>query len=161
MQIRKATGEEMLKLWRYPEETTASPTARFFYRNICSGNAVFWTVDNGKELLGELYVFLEIAEGSVFADGNTTAYLCAFRVKQEYRGLGLGHRLMDAALADLSSRGFQYATIGVNDGKNEALYRHMGFSTTVGKYYFDPCDRDEAMRPVSDEEGYLLLSKKL
>lgn len=57
MLIRKATGEEMLKLWGYQDENTASPTAKFFYRNISSGNAIFWTLDNGGELIGELYVF--------------------------------------------------------------------------------------------------------
>ena len=80
MQIRKATGEEMLKLWGYRDHETASPTAKFFYRNVTSGNAVFWTLDNGGELIGELYVFLNLDDKD-FADGKNVAYLCAFRVK--------------------------------------------------------------------------------
>ena len=51
MIIRRASAEEMLKLWNYDDENTASATARFFYRNISSGNAVFWTVDNDGELI--------------------------------------------------------------------------------------------------------------
>ena len=58
MLIRKATGEEMLNLWGYRDADTASCTAKFFYRSIASGNAVFWTLEHGGELIGELYVFL-------------------------------------------------------------------------------------------------------
>ena len=50
MLIRKATGGEMLKLWDYPDVTEASPTARFFYQNITSGNADFWTLEHDGEL---------------------------------------------------------------------------------------------------------------
>ena len=161
MQIRKATCDEMLRLWGYPDIQTAPPTARFFYENIASGNAVFWTLDISGELIGELYAFLKIEEDGDFADGSTTAYLCAFRVKENYRGFGHGTRLMAAALEDLKTRGFLRATIGVSDARNEALYRRMGFSVRVKGCYFDPCARDRNMRPESDVEGYLLLSKNL
>ena len=100
MLIRKATAEEMLRLWGFSDVETASPNARFYYRNIASGNAVFWTVDEGGELIGELYVFLNLDDKD-FADGVSTAYLCAFRVQEGYRGQGLGSRLMHAALAEL------------------------------------------------------------
>ena len=67
MLIRKATGEEMLKLWGYQDDISASPTARFYYRHISSGNAVFWTLDNGGDLIGELYVFMNLDDKD-FAD---------------------------------------------------------------------------------------------
>lgn len=60
MLIRKATAEKMLKLWGYEDCSAASHTARFYYQSIVSGNAVFWTVDNDGELIGELYVFLNL-----------------------------------------------------------------------------------------------------
>ena len=161
MQIRKAGGEELLKLWGWQTENDASPTAAFFYRNISSGNAVFWTLDNDGVLIGELYVFLNIDGDSDFADGRTTAYLCAFRIRKEFRGHGLGSRLMETALTDLKSRGFRYATIGVSDDRNEALYRRMGFSSIVKICYSDPCAMDENMRPEPDEDGYRLLLKEL
>ena len=107
MKIRKASGEEMLQLWGCRDENSATPTAKYFYRNITSGNADFWTVDNGGDLVGELYVFLNIDEDADFADGLTTAYLCAFRIEPAFRGRGLGTRLLEAALADLECRGFQ------------------------------------------------------
>ena len=160
MLIRKASGEEMLKLWGYGNANQAPPTARFFYHNISSGNAVFWTVEHDGELIGELYAFLNIEEDQDFADGSTAAYLCAFRVKKEFRGQGLGGRMMEAALADLKSRGFRRATIGVSEERNKKLYRRMGFDTKIKDCFFDPCARDAQMRPEPDA-GFWLLSKDL
>ena len=60
MRIRKATAEEMLSLWGYQDLENAPYTAKFFYRNITSGNAVFWALDHAGELIGELYVFLDL-----------------------------------------------------------------------------------------------------
>ena len=160
MQIRNANRDEMLKLWGYQRGDKLSPTARFFYDSISSGNAVFWTLDNDGELIGELYVFLDIEFDRDFADGHETAYLCAFRVKKEYRRHGLGSRLMEAAFADLRKKGFFHATIGVSEEHNERMYRHMGFTRQIKDCYFDPCAMDENMQPTSDE-GYKLLIKDL
>ncbi len=160
MLIRKASAEEMLKLWGYEDANQAPPTARFFYRGIAAGNAVFWTVERDGELIGELYAFLHIEEDEDFADGSATAYLCAFRVKKEFRGQGLGSRMMEEALADLKARGFQRATIGASEERNKKLYRRMGFLTEIKDCFFDPCARDARMRPEPDA-GFLLLAKDL
>ena len=88
MHIRRATASEMLKLWGYSDITAASPTARHFYNNIEAGNANFWTAEDNGELIGELYVFLNLTDKD-FADGKNTAYLCAFRVNEERRGEGI------------------------------------------------------------------------
>ena len=162
MIIRKATGDEMLALWGCKDINTASPTARFFYDNISAGNALFWALDSGAELIGELYVFLEL-EDRAFADGKNTAYLCAFRVKKEYRGQGHGRRLMTAALAELKERGFLRATIVVKSDEplNIKLYRNMGFEAKIKDFFFDPCRMDENMQPAREDKGLCLLSKDL
>ena len=160
MLIRKATADEMLRLWGYQNVNHASPTTKFFYQNISSGNAVFWTLDHNGELIGELYAFLNIADDKDFADGSTTAYLCAFRVKKEYRGQGLGSKMMNTVLADLKSVGFRYATIGVSEERNKKLYNRLGFTKKVKDCYIDPCAMNESMMPVQDE-GYCLLLKSL
>ena len=54
MLIRKGNEEEMLKLWGYQDRDSASPTARFFYDDLSSGNAVFWTIEHENDLIGEL-----------------------------------------------------------------------------------------------------------
>ena len=65
MTVRKATGEEMLEQWGYREPDAVSPTARFFYDNISSGNADFWATENDGILIGELYAFRDIPEDEI------------------------------------------------------------------------------------------------
>ena len=72
MLIRKATADEMLKLWGYQKIDHATNTAKFFYKNISEGNAILWTSEHNSELIGELYAFLSLDDKD-FADGNTTA----------------------------------------------------------------------------------------
>ncbi|MBQ6563540.1 MAG: GNAT family N-acetyltransferase [Clostridia bacterium] len=162
MQVRRAAAEEMLALWGFPDAETASPTARFFYRNLITGNAVFWTLDNDGELAGELYAFLCL-EDRDFADGRETAYLCAFRVKEPYRGQGYGTSMMSVALAQLKEMGFRYATIGVasDEPQNIRLYRRLGFSAKIRDCPEDPCARDENMQPVHEKNAFWLLKKTL
>ena len=160
--IRKATAEEMLALWGYGDAVSASPTARFFYERITGGSAVFWALDDGGELVGELYAFYDLDDKD-FADGETTAYLCAFRVKKELRGKGHGSRLMEAALAELKEKGFKYATIGAEYDKpqNVRLYRRMGFDRKVKDCHYDPCGLDKNEQPLYDETAWQLLIKEL
>ena len=160
VRIRPASGEETLALWGY-DRASAPPTAVFFYRNIAAGNAVFWALEREGALIGELYAFLDIEEDRDFADGSTAAYLCAFRVRKDFRGRGLGSRLMEAALDDLRERGFRRVTIGADGERQEKLYRRLGFDFLVKTCYIDPCARDENMRPLPVEEGYVLLAKDL
>ena len=157
MKIRKATAEEMLALWGYPDIQTASPTARFFSHHISSGNALFWALDNDGEIIGELYVFLDL-EDKDFADGQNTAYLCAFRIEKEYRGRGLGTRLMETVLADLKAAGFQRAAIGVgpDEERNVRLYHRMGFTEKIKDCHVDPCAMDADMNPAPDDCFWLL-----
>ena len=162
MLIRKATEEEMLALWGYQNKNTASATARFFYDNIAAGNAVFWTVDNYGELVGELYVFFNLNDTD-FADGQNTAYLCAFRIKEEYRGRGNGSRLMETALTELKDIGFRTVTIGVgsDEPQNLRLYRRLGFITKIKDCHYDPCGMDENMQPIYEDTPWWLLKKDL
>ena len=151
----------MLSLWEYKDLDDASPTARFFYHNIESGNALFWSLAVAEKTIGELYAFLNL-EDHDFADGKTTAYLCAFRVNKEYRGLGYGSMLMKTAFSDLKERNCSFVTIGVGfeEERNRKMYEHMGFDRKIKDCFFDPCARDEEMKPAADE-GFVLLSRRL
>ena len=161
MVVRKSGSREMLGLWGYESAEEAPPTARFFCRNIDSGNAVFHALYDGGAIAGELYVFRKL-DDTDFADGKTTAYLCAFRVEKECRGKGYGSLLMNTALAELKKEGFEYAAIGVGmtEEANIKMYMHMGFTTKIKDCYADPCAVDENMTPKPDE-GFVLLSKRL
>ncbi|MBQ6560319.1 MAG: GNAT family N-acetyltransferase [Erysipelotrichaceae bacterium] len=160
MLIRKAAADEMLRLWGFSDLDRAPNTAKFFYQNISDGNAIFYTADLNDILIGELYAYLDLNDKD-FADGNETAYLCAFRVRKEYRCKGIGHLLMETALSDLKMKGFRYATIGVDDERNERLYRSFGFTMKIKDCFFDPCDIDDDMHPVYAQTGFQLLKKEL
>ena len=162
VQIRRVKPEEMLALWGCRDIDQAAPTARFFYDSISSGNAIFWALDREGELIGELYAFLDLPDKD-FADGEHIAYLCAFRVKEEYRGRGFGSRLLAAVLAELKKSGFEKATIGVgcDEPQNIRLYRRFGFGTKVKDCHYDPCGMDENMQPLYEETAWWLLSKEL
>ena len=159
---RKATSDELLKLWDYEDIDSASPTARFFCQNISSGNAVFWTLDDNGKLIGELYTFYDLDDRD-FADGKSTAYLCAFRVRKDHRGSHLGTLLMNTALNDLKNHGFIKATIGVSSDEphNIEMYRHYGFTEKIRDCNYDPCAMDENMMPEYDEQGWWLLARDL
>ena len=161
-EIRKATATEMLTLWGYKDFDTASPTAKFFYNNITDGNADFWTVDKDGELIAELYVFFDLDDKD-FADGKITAYLCAFRVKPEYRGRGIGSRLMRAVLSDLKDKGYLNVTIGVgsDEPQNIRLYERLGFNTKIKDCHYDPCGMDENMQPKYEDTVWWLLRNDL
>lgn len=151
----------MLALWDRQGAKGSPYTARFFYENLSSGNATFWTIESEGELIAELYAFRDIREDRDFADGSRKAYLCAFRVRREYRGQGLGTKLMQTALEELRLEGFRQATIGAGEERNLRLYRRMGFTKEIKECFLDPCARDERMQPVPEKEPFWLLLKEL
>lgn len=159
--IRQASSDEMLALWGFKNPDDISPTARFFAENIRSGNAEFWTIDHCGALIGELYLFKALADKD-FADGRTRAYLCAFRIQKEYRGQGLGSRLLEAVLARLRDCGFSTVTIGVDESEedNIRLYRRHGFLTKIKDCTVDPCSLDSQMNPTACP-CFWLLSRNL
>lgn len=148
MEIRKAAEQELLELWGYESIQTASSNARFFCDNIKRGNAEFWALDYDGELVGELYIFYNL-EDKDFADGKRCAYLCAFRVREDLRGRGLGTRLICHVMEYIKELGYQRISIGVvaTNLANIRLYKRLGFTKKVKECTEDPCDRDENMHP--------------
>ncbi len=155
MHIRQGTAEEMRALW-YKQYTF-----EFMADRIRNNQAEFWTIEMDDRLVCELYAFFELDDKD-FADGKTTAYLCAFRVAQALRGKGLGTKLVRKVLERLSDLGFSYATIGVEPGEiaNVRLYDKLGFTEKVKTLSVDPCDVDSEFKPAPCAE-YDLLRKKL
>ncbi len=66
------------------------------------------------------------AEGLV---DEKTAYLCAFRTAEGYRGKGYFSKLLRYLLNDLKRRGYEAATLGVEpkEEQNRQIYAHYGF----------------------------------
>ncbi len=153
--IRNGTASEMRSLWRKKH------TTEFFANQLEKGNAVFWTLDCGGQLMGELYAFQELSDKD-FADGKTTAYLCAFRIHASLRGEGYGTKLLNYALQAFSEAGFAFATIGVEPSEeaNMRLYRRNGFAEVRKSATTDPCDFDAYGKPLATSP-FLLLRRSL
>lgn len=159
MHIRTATAEEMLALWgETPKNLT--PTARFFYENMTSGCATLFSWDRDGELVGELYLFRALSDPD-FADGKRRGYLCAFRIREDLRGRGLGTALMEHVITRAAREGFAELTIGADftEEANVRLYRRLGFTERVKDCVLDPCAMDENMEPEACAGFHLLLKR--
>ena len=161
MEIRKATAQEMLSLWGYKNMDSVPPTALFFTQNISSGNAEFWTLNDNNQIIGELYIFWQLGDKD-FADGKNRAYLCAFRVKREYRGNGYGSLLLKKVLDYTKKKGIQMITIGVDETEehNIRMYQRFGFTNKIKDCFEDPCNVDSEMKPKASP-CFWLLAKSL
>ena len=73
------------------------------------------------------------AQNSAGLIDRRTAYLCAFRTAEAYRGQGYFSKLLDFLLNDLRLRGYARATLGVepDEEKNRQIYRHFGFTEWI------------------------------
>lgn len=152
MQVRIATAEEMKELWEY----SGSPTYNYFVTGINSSNIEFWTIENLEDnrLIGELYIFWN-SEDSDEANGVNRAYLCAFRIEEQFRGHGLASKLMKSVLVRVQEKGFSEVTIGVDNDNYEKLksmYYSWGFNELIKKQHYDYHYLDSSNNPVYFEE---------
>lgn len=79
-------------------------------------------------LVGQVFIQLYSSDAQ-FADGHSRAYLYSLRVREELRGQGLGTRLLRAAEAELTRRGFHVAVIAASRSNPRArrLYERLGY----------------------------------
>ena len=70
------------------------------------------------------------AEGLI---DEKTAYLCAFRTVETYRGKGYFSKLLRWLLDDLKRRGYEAVTLGVEpeETENRQIYAHLGFDEYI------------------------------
>jgi len=161
MIIRIGSKEELRRLWG----NSNSPTESYFIDGIEKGNIEFWTIENelDNSLIGELYIFWN-SEDKDEADGKERAYLCAFRVKMEFQGRGLGKKLMQRVLFRVKERGFSEATIGADNDDAERLtcmYKSWGFSELIKLQNIDYHYIDKNNSPTHYELPSALYLNKL
>ncbi len=125
------------------------------YESALKGRAILWVADlAGNGLIGQLFIQLNSGRGDL-ADGKTRAYIYAFRVRQPFRGAGLGTRLLLNAENDLLHRGFQLVTLNVGRDNPNALrlyerygYRIVGSEPGIWHYYDDKGQRRDVNEPA-------------
>ncbi len=122
-----------------------------------SGRSVLWVAEltapgiltishpaNG--ILGQLFVQLT-CDRPELADGTHKGYIYAFRVRPNFRGGGLGTRMLKRAETDLKQRGFVTATLNVAQVNLDArrLYERLGYHVVAS---------DPGRWSYPDEKGY-------
>lgn len=99
------------------------------FRSAQYGRTLMWVVEIPQgEIIGQAFVMLISSERDA-ADGESRAYVFAFRVKQQWRNKGIGTHLMHFIEDDLDRRGFKFVTLNVAKDNPNALrlYQRLGY----------------------------------
>jgi ribosomal protein S18 acetylase RimI-like enzyme len=99
------------------------------YQSASRGKAIMWVAELPSiGIIGQLFVQLTSSRQEL-ADGVEKAYIYGFRIKPDYRGHGLGRRMMEVAENDLAQRRFQRVTLNVSRDNPQArrLYEKLGY----------------------------------
>lgn len=91
---------------------------------------------DGEKLLGELHVSYE-SDDKLAAVRDLRAYLSAYRVHENFQGMGLGKLLMKIVIDTLAAEGYSEFTVGVEDDNDRALhiYKKFGFDDVIARKY--------------------------
>ena len=90
-----------------------------------------WVVDDGKQLLGHVFVQLfEKLPNPVKDEPELHAYVTNFYVIPEVRSRGFGKRLLDKALSWCGAQGVDAIIFWATPG-SRPLYRRCGFAESV------------------------------
>lgn len=93
------------------------------------GRTLMWIIETPQgEIIGQTFVMLNSSEKQA-ADGESRAYIFAFRVKNDWRNRGVGTYLMHFVENDCHQRGYAYLTLNVAKTNLDALrlYERLGF----------------------------------
>lgn len=135
MVIRLVTETDLVRLEWEGEFKKYRRMYAGLYRSMLTGTTLMWLIENPQgEVIGQAFVMLKSSEREA-ADGNSRAYLFAFRVRPVWRNQGIGTRMMAHIERDLQRRGFSYVTLNVakdNPGARR-LYERLGYKVTGSK----------------------------
>jgi ribosomal protein S18 acetylase RimI-like enzyme len=99
------------------------------YTLVQQDKAIIWIAEeNGLGLIGQCFVSLK-GNRPELADGVVRAYIYGFRIKPQYRNLGIGARMMLTVEDDLKQRGFRQITLNVGEDNDAArrFYNRHGY----------------------------------
>ena len=137
---RKATLDDLNRVWDYqmaqnPDEPRNQRWRdSYITRNLENRAATYVAVADG-EPVGEVTLdYHAEAYGKeslrhILADGKTTAYVTALRIRPEFEGRGYISGLMGFMEASARSAGFTRLSIGVGaaETRNLSIYLHWGY----------------------------------
>ena len=99
------------------------------------GTAITYVGELNGEVISQAVATLDpnLVQNSEGLVDSTTAYLQAFRTKEEYQGQGYFSKVFRFMLNDLKSRGYKRVTLGVEpqEEKNKTIYKNYGFTEFI------------------------------
>jgi ribosomal protein S18 acetylase RimI-like enzyme len=127
--IRHASRQDLPALEWEGEFTHFRHVFAEAYRLKELGDVIMWVAELPEfGLIGQLFIQL-YGPNQLQANGKRYAYIYGFRVRNVYRGQGIGSRLLQKAETDLVSRGFQRIALNVARDNKPArrLYERLGY----------------------------------
>lgn len=139
VRYRKATLEDLEQIWDYNiADNPGDPRylrwkKTFISRNVNNEASTFVVIAD-EEPVGEVTLeYCQSGSRAVLADGKTTGYVTALRIRKEFEGLGYVSKLMRCLEAYAKDMGFTRLTIGVEaaETRNLGIYLHWGYDQFV------------------------------
>lgn len=103
------------------------------YQRMRRGYSLLWVAEMDEgEIIGQVFIQFT-CDRPELADGLNRAYLYSFRVREPYRGGGIGTKMMDVVEDDLRQRGFTYVTLNVarDNPRAQQLYLRRGYKVVA------------------------------
>ena len=133
MLIRKITPSELPLLTRLFDYNDPDEMIKQVTEDMDCGNTDIFVMFDGDTPLGELHAaYTSTDERAV---KGKRAYLFAFRIHEDHRNRGLGKKLMQSVISELSSQGYTEFTIGAEDDNLTAkhIYESFGFTELLSR----------------------------
>jgi ribosomal protein S18 acetylase RimI-like enzyme len=121
------------------------------------GRRILLLAETAGRLIGQIFIQIEGLKPGI-SNGKSTAYLYSFRVREGYRNLGIGSKLLQKAETLLQSKGVERCVISVakDNPSAQELYERRGyvvFGEDPGRWSY--VDQHEQVKNVH-EPSYLL-----
>jgi len=93
------------------------------------GDVIMWVIDLPEYgLIGQLFIQL-YGPNQIQTSKPKYAYIYGFRIRPDYRGLGIGRRFLQSVESDLIRRGFMRISLNVGRDNDAAkrMYERAGY----------------------------------
>lgn len=131
------------------------------YQGMQRGEQLMWVAERDEVIIGQVFVQFTSMRPKL-ANGVDRAYFYSFRVAPQYRGNGVGSRLMAVMEEDLRKRGFSRVTLTVAKTNARAieLYTRQGYRI-AGSELVHHSVRDADNRWQREEQEAWRMEKRL
>lgn len=134
-----ATIDEMEAKWNYEIKKHKNPNWKMWkaeaIERASNGKSIIYHGILSGEIICETTAMIDksiVQNGDGLVD-DKTAYLCAFRTIEKYRGKGYFSKLFNFMIDDLKRKGYEKVTLGVEptETDNLKIYQYLGFSEFI------------------------------